>query len=235
MELFQHTLFINLDYRTDRLAHVKGELDKLGIQGERLNAVKMKAGNVGCTLSHIKCLDLAIERGWDQVFICEDDITFTNPAVLLESARKFVESGISWDVLVIGGNNCPPYEEIGDFCARVHNIQTTTGYIVKKEYYQVLLTNFKEGLAKLMREPDKKKQYSIDIYWKNLQHTDRWFILKPLTVIQYYDFSDIEEKVVDYAPMMLDFEKKALIEKLIREKQEEERKKISPFVMNFGV
>lgn len=221
-ELFARTLYINLDHRTDRLEHVSAELQKVGINGaERFPAIKMKAGNVGCTLSHIKCLELAKERGWEHVFICEDDITFTSPAVFRSSLEKFLNSGISWNVLVIGGNNCPPYEPVSDFCARVYNIQTTTGYIVKKEYYDILLSNYKEGLALLLREPEKKKQYSIDIYWKMLQQTGRWYVLLPLTVVQYYDFSDIEEKVVDYGPMMLDFDKRALIERLMREKEKE--------------
>lgn len=233
MELFRHTLFINLDHRTDRLEHVNAELAKVGIQGaERFSAVQMKAGNVGCSLSHIKCLELAKDRGWDQVFICEDDITFTNPTVFRESADKFVQSGIKWDVLVIGGNNCPPYDSVSDFCARVYNIQTTTGYIVKKEYYDILMSNFREGLTMLLREPEKKKQYSLDIYWKMLQKNDRWYVLLPLTVIQYYDFSDIEEKVVDYSHLMLDFEKRALIERLMKE---EEKKRANPFAMKFGV
>jgi hypothetical protein len=218
--LFERTLYINLDYRTDRLEHVLAEFKKVGIKNaERFSAVRMKAGNVGCTLSHIKCLELAKDRNWDHVFICEDDITFTNPQVLKDSADKFMNSGISWDVLVIGGNNCPPFETVGDFCARVHNVQTTTGYVVKKEYYDVLLSNYKEGLAFLLREPEKKKQYSLDIYWKILQQRDKWYLLTPLTIIQYYDFSDIEDRVVDYGPMMLDFNKQALIERLMKEKE----------------
>jgi hypothetical protein len=105
------------------------------------------------------------------------------------------------------------------------NVQTTTGYIVKKEYYDILYDNFKEGLAKLIREPEKKKQFSIDIYWKELQKTGRWYMVLPLTVVQYYDYSDIEEKVTDYRGMMLDFDKKALIERLMREQQQEADKK----------
>jgi GR25 family glycosyltransferase involved in LPS biosynthesis len=171
-------------------------------------------------------LEIAKKNEWPAVFICEDDITFTQPDVLLNSLKKMVESGIEWDVLVIGGNNCPPFIQTADFCARVMNVQTTTGYIVKKEYYDSLYDNFKVGLAKLMREPERKKEFSIDIYWKELQKTGRWYMLLPLTVVQYYDYSDIEEKVTDYRGMMLDFDKKALIERLMREQQEAEKKRL---------
>lgn len=231
MELLKHTLYINLDYRTDRLEHVQEELDKIGIKesAERFPAVKMEKGNVGCTLSHIKCIDLAKSRGWPYVFICEDDITFTDPGRFLSSLREFSQSVCEWNMVIIGGNNCPPFQPITDCYARVFNIQTTTGYIVNSNYYDILLNNFKEGLSKLMREPEKKKQYSLDIYWKTLQSMGLWFLITPPTVIQYYDYSDIEEKVVDYGPMMLDLEKRELMKKYMKkieeEKIEEERKR----------
>lgn len=231
MEILKHTLYINLDYRTDRLEHVQEELDKIGIKesAERFPAVKMEKGNVGCTLSHIKCIDLAKSRGWPYVFICEDDITFTDPGRFISSLREFSQSVHQWNMVIIGGNNCPPFDQITTAYARVYNIQTTTGYIVHSNYYDILLNNFKEGLSKLMREPEKKKQYSLDIYWKTLQSTGLWFLITPPTVIQYYDYSDIEEKVVDYGPMMLDLEKRELMEKYMKkieeEKIEEERKR----------
>jgi hypothetical protein len=224
--LLKHVLYINLEHRTDRLEYVVGELGKIGIfHGERFPAIKMAAGNVGCTLSHIKCLELAKKNEWPFVFICEDDITFTNPRVFCESLQKFAESGIPWDVLVVGGNNCPPFQFITEYCIRVQNVQTTTGYIVRKEYYDVLLANFKDGVSRLMREPDKKKHYSIDIYWKQLQQLDRWYLLTPLTVVQNYDYSDIEGKMIDYRGMMLDLDKRELIEKFMKE--EEEKRRIS--------
>jgi glycosyl transferase family 25 len=221
----EHILYINLDHRTDRKERVLGELAKIGIANpERFPAIKMAAGNVGCTLSHIRCIELAKERGWSQVLICEDDITFIDAGIYLNSLGKFLESESSWDVLVLGGNNCPPFSIVSDYYVRVHNIQTTTGYIVRKEYYDVLLANFKEGLTNLLREPEKKKLFSIDIWWKHLQQRDRWFLLTPLTVVQCYDYSDIEGKVTDYRGMMLDLDKRELIERLMREQKEKEKK-----------
>jgi hypothetical protein len=221
----EHILYINLEHRVDRRDSVLSELSKIGIMNpERFPAIKMAAGNVGCTLSHIRCIELAKARGWPQVLICEDDITFIDSGVFLTSLGKFLESESSWDVLVLGGNNCPPFSVISEYYVRVHNIQTTTGYIVRKEYYDVLLANFKEGLANLLREPEKKKLFSIDIWWKHLQQRDRWFLLTPLTVVQAYDYSDIECKVTDYRRMMLDLDKRELIERLMREQKEKEKK-----------
>jgi len=88
-----------LDHRTDRLEHIKAEFEKMGIQGERVQGIQPKSPAVGCTMSHIKCLELAKSRDYDQVFICEDDITFTNPELFKQNLNKFVENeNINWDV-----------------------------------------------------------------------------------------------------------------------------------------
>lgn len=153
MELLKNTLFINLDHRKDRLEHVTNELTKLGIHGERFNAIKTKVGAIGYTMSHIKCLEIAKERGYEHVFICEDDITFLNVELFKKNIEKFYENkDIRWDVLLIGGNNLPPYLEIGDYCIRVSNCQTTTGYIVNNHYYDTLIDNFRESVKNLLRE-----------------------------------------------------------------------------------
>ncbi len=237
MDLLQHTLFINLEHRTDRLDHALQEFKKLNIIAERFNAIKTASGNIGCTLSHIKCLELAKEKGYPFVFICEDDIQFTNPKVFLENLNKFYnmyKTGFQWDVLIVGGNTCPPFQPVNDFCVRTYNVQTTTGYIVQKHYYDKLIDNFKDGLQKLVREPHNKKIYSIDIYWKHLQAVDYWFITIPLTVNQYYDYSDIEEKVVDYTKPMLDLEKKELLAFLQKQKEKEEQEKLQKKMFNMS-
>mgnify|MGYP006422344223 CR=1 FL=1 len=72
MELLKHTLFINLEHRKDRLEHAMNEFKILGIEAERVDAVKPKSGAVGCTMSHIKCLELAKKRDYDYVFIAPD-------------------------------------------------------------------------------------------------------------------------------------------------------------------
>jgi GR25 family glycosyltransferase involved in LPS biosynthesis len=213
-DLLKYILYINLDGRPDRLKHVQTEMDKLQIKGERVAAIKMPDGAVGCTMSHIKCLELAKARGWPHVFICEDDILFLNPDVLKENLLKFSENReIDWDVVIIGGNNCPPYQRIADYCIRVSNNQTTTGYIVKSHYYDTLIANFKESASYLLREPSKRKQYALDIYWKNLQTSGKWYMITPPTVVQVDNYSDIEGRKVNYSGLMLDLDKEWLFKK----------------------
>lgn len=208
MDLFKHSLFINLDSRVDRFEHALQEFEKMNIQVERVSAIKNKNGAIGCTMSHIKCLQIAKNRDYDYVFICEDDITFLNPNKLKESAEKFKTYMKSkWDVLIIGGNNVPPYEQLSDYCARVFSCQTTTGYIVQKHFYDILIKNFKESAEKLMRDPANKREYALDMYWKRLQKEHIWLMLTPPTVTQYESYSDIEERNVNYDHLMLDMNK----------------------------
>ena len=212
MELLKNTLFINLEHRKDRLNHVTAQMNMMGITAERVNAVKMNSGAVGCTMSHIKCLELAKQRDYEYVFICEDDITFRNPDLFKRNLQRFYDDDdINWDLLIIGGNNVPPFQQVTEYCARVFYCQTTTGYVVKKNYYDTLLKNFRESVTGLMREPNNPSTYALDMYWKRLQLQDFWYMITPPTVTQYESYSDIENLNVNYENMMLDMEKPWLL------------------------
>jgi len=185
------------------------------MQVERVSAIKNKHGAIGCTMSHIKCLQLAKERDYEYVFVCEDDITFLDPNKLKESATLFLQNMKSrWDVLIIGGNNVPPYQKLSDYCARIFNCQTTTGYVVQKHFYDTLIENFKESATNLMRNPENKREYALDIYWKRLQQQHVWLMLTPPTVSQYESYSDIENKNVNYDHLMLDMNKEWYMKQL---------------------
>ena len=216
MEHIQHIFYINLDHRTDRLEHIESQLSNLGVldKSERFRAIKTTSGAVGCTMSHIKCLQLAIERKYENIFICEDDITFLDIPTFTKSLKYFFNQKKlkQWDVLVAGGNNAPPFEQVSEYYAKIHNCQSTTGYIVNKHYFLSLLNNFKEGLAFLLRDPTNKISFAIDVYWKQLQFRDNWYLILPLTVVQIESYSDIEERFVDYKNLMLDFDKKRMIQ-----------------------
>jgi GR25 family glycosyltransferase involved in LPS biosynthesis len=210
-DLVEHTLYINLTHRTDRLAEVVAELEKMGIRGTRFNAIKTANGAIGCSLSHLKCLEEAAANDWPYVFICEDDIVFLNPELVRTNVGLFCEKmGDNWDVLILGGNAVPPYQSIGNYAVRVANCQTTTGYIVNRRFYKPLIDNIREGIALFMRNPLDKRQFAIDIYWKRLQATHQWYMIVPPTVIQREGFSDVESRQTNYAGLMLDMQKEWL-------------------------
>jgi glycosyl transferase family 25 len=210
MELFKNTLFINLDHRKDRLEHVTEEFKKMNITAERVNAIKRDVGAIGCTLSHIKCLEIAKKRDYDYVFICEDDIYFKDPTLLKQNLEKFhTNSKMNWDVLIIGGNNARPYQIVEEYCSRVFYCRTTTGYIVKKHMYDTLLANFNESVTKLTNDLSKegKHKYALDMYWQRLQYQYFWYMITPPTVTQYTSYSDIENTTRDTEHLLLDMKK----------------------------
>lgn len=208
----EHILYINLDDRKIRRKNVEQQLDILGWKGERIKAIKLTNGALGCSLSHLKCIKLAKDRDYDMVLICEDDIYFTDPALFKRQLAKFLSSNISWDVAIIAGNNMPPYEKHSDFCIKVSHCQTTTGYIVKQHYYDTLMDNFNSGIKLLMRAQEKHREYAIDKFWLNLQKKDNWFMIIPATITQKPDYSDIEKKITNYNWCLLDIDKTHWVE-----------------------
>jgi hypothetical protein len=90
-----------------------------------------------------------------------------------------------------------------DTCIQVKNCQTTTGYIVQNHYFDTLIDHFKTGLLGLLKEPNKHITFALDQYWKILQKKDTWYLIIPLSVIQKDDYSNIENKYVNYSKGML--------------------------------
>jgi glycosyl transferase family 25 len=202
-----HVVYINLTSRTDRNERVQSELKKIGVDNpERFNAIKLEDGALGCSMSHLKCIELAKKNNYEYVFVCEDDIEFLNPELFLTQLKNFLTSNIAWDTILVAGNNMLPYLPVNDTCIKILNCQTTTGYIVKREYYNTLIDNYKTGIQNLLKEPFNN-EYKIDKYWFKLQRKDNWYLIIPLTIIQREDYSDIEKKVTNFRNYMLDYNK----------------------------
>jgi glycosyl transferase family 25 len=203
--------YINLDHRTDRKRHMESQLEYIRMAGNitRFNAIKNANGRIGCSLSHLKCIQLAKEANWESVMILEDDILFLLPSEFIENANGFFSNkNNKWDVLLLAGNNLPPFTTNADgLSIRVTHCQTTTGYVVKRHYYDTLISNIKEGIAKLMREPEHHYYFAIDKYWLQLQKQDRWMLLIPIIVVQKPDYSDIEKRHTDYQRIMSSVDK----------------------------
>ena len=195
-----NVLFINLDSRTDRRKHFESQFFEIGFHPQRFAAIQNARGAIGCTMSHIACMEMAIQNNWDHVLVCEDDATIINPGQLVHQVNHFFQRfNDSWDVLLLAGNNYQPFRQESPEAVRVANCQTTTAYLVRRPYFETLLANFKEGLRKLK---------AIDQYWKLLQRRDRWYLIVPISMIQRSDFSDVSNRRVDYINVMTQINKK---------------------------
>jgi glycosyl transferase family 25 len=200
-------MYINLERRPDRKMHVINELKKVGVEDPIcFKAIELENGALGCSMSHLKCVENAKKNNYDYVLICEDDVEFLDPPLFLNQLNLFFESNMIWDVLLIAGNNMIPYLPVNSSCIKIFNCQTTTGYIVKKEYYDKLIHHFKTGIQKFIKDPTNIS-YRIDKYWFELQREDKWYLLIPLSVVQKEDYSDIEKRVTNFKKYMLDYNK----------------------------
>jgi len=205
----KHAFYINLDSRPDRKMHVEKQINNIGLQAERFKAIKLTNGALGCSMSHLKLLETARENKWPHILIIEDDILFTDPSLFVKQFNSFLEAHKQFDVVLVSGNNLPPYTKIDDTCVKVSQCQTTTGYLVQSHYYETLIENFKTGIQKLIKDPKNHILYAIDKYWFNLQKAHNWFLIIPLTVTQREDYSDIEKRPTNYSRAMLDLDKEA--------------------------
>lgn len=204
----KNIFYINLEHRKDRKEHVESQLKSVGItQFERFNAIKNEIGMIGCGMSHLQCLKIAKERNYDHILIVEDDITFLNPTLFINQINQFFINHKDWDVVLISGSNYLPYTHIDSTCIKVNNCQTTTGYIIKNNYFDTLIENLKQGIQLLVNYPYKLNLFSLDQYWKILQKKDNWYLIIPMSVVQREDYSDIERRNVNYTNEMLKLNK----------------------------
>jgi glycosyl transferase family 25 len=209
----KHAFYINLEHRVDRKEQVEEQLKTIGINAERFNAIKMENGAIGCSMSHLKILQDALANKLDHVLIVEDDILFLKPEVFKPQINKFFElHGNNWDVVLLAGNNMPPYKPIDDTCIQVSRCQTTTGYLVNGHYIKVLMQNVKLGLTNLISKPSEHSKFAIDKFWFVLQGASKWFLITPLTVVQREGYSDIEKRVISYDTIMQDIDKASLFD-----------------------
>ena len=209
----RNIFYINLDKRIDRKIHFENQMKVLKWNAIRFPAIEHKVGALGCSMSHLKLLEYAKNTKLDHILIMEDDISFLNPFIFIENLNKFLSLNVDYDVLLIAGNNMGDYKIINDNCVQVSHCQTTTGYLVKNDYYDKLIENYKNSINLLINNMNKLNLYAIDQYWCKLQQTDKWFLLVPLTVTQKSFYSDIEQKIINYTPAMLKLDKRGFLQR----------------------
>ena len=158
-------------------------------------------------------MEIARDKSWTHVLIVEDDIQFLNPSLFTTQFNLFLSNHKTWDVVLIAGNNIPPYKTIDNTCIKVNTCQTTTGYLVNGHYFNTLIDNFRNGINNLIKFPQLHSKYAIDKFWFNLQKVDNWFLIIPLTVTQREDYSDIEKRATNYSKSMLDVDKVSFMQR----------------------
>jgi glycosyl transferase, family 25 len=192
--------YINLDHRHDRNKEIIGELTKMGIPStkyERFPAIYHKEiGGVGCGRSHIAILEDALKKGYHQIMVLEDDFMFcVTPQKFYDSMENLNQ--MEYDICLLSYNmiDSKGIENSSNF-RKVLNSQTTSGYIIKRHYFQKLINVFKEAVDGF-EKTNYHWIYAIDVMWKPLQQIDNWICFIPRLGKQRPSYSDCSNTYSD--------------------------------------
>lgn len=188
---------INLKKRTDRLERVKKDFAKYNLI--TVEAIEDEEGWVGCFKSHLKCIELAKEKKLPYSIVIEDDCKIVSETTFdtnLKLILDYLESNIDeWNIF-LGG---------------VTKVWTYNRYVKLTDDLKLLYI-------------DEGKTFHFMIYnsncydfWLNLKPTDPidkcWhnkivgIVSIPFIAIQYADYSDIENKQINYDSRFISIEK----------------------------
>lgn len=183
---------INLDSATDRLAKVREEIGKAGlnfkrirgtlgkslIQDERLEYASKACADrcphavLGVSISHIRTWKTALDDNVSSALICEDDVEFVdNFRSKLQEAVN--QAPTQWDIIWAGCLFCEDVSIVGDLSLSLMNLRGKSKNISEKLWIPpyALGTHCylvsRRGLHKLLRL-SKNLNESIDIHMNRL-------------------------------------------------------------------
>ena len=198
-DIMQGVLVINLPNRPDRLKNIRSELSRLEVPDEMVTIISamevIPCGHLGCTRSHIKALEYALDHKWQRVLILEDDFSFDVARErMLFMIFEFLDTTAAWDVLMFtAGWKEYTLKTNLSFVKRLKYGTTTAGYLVNGiESMNALRDNFKtsealltsEVLEHVKKHPRGERLYqtanALDMYWRDFQAKHNFFITEPM-------------------------------------------------------
>lgn len=199
--------YINLEHREDRDKEFLEEMNNYDIPFEKIVRIPgvytKEYPALGCSKSHYLALEKFLKTDYKTCIIFEDDFKFSLDKeyvhFLLDS---FFEQNINFTIVLLAGNILVSEEGIEPFIKRVIEAQTSSAYLITREYAHMLIQTIKDSIdlqENWVTEHGKiNPEYCIDIYWKRLQDIHKWLIFNPKIGHQRGSYSDIEGKYVDY-------------------------------------
>tara|TARA_B110000046_G_C13025509_1_gene413786 strand:+ start:5744 stop:6388 length:645 start_codon:yes stop_codon:yes gene_type:complete len=197
--------YINLDSRKDRKEHFEKNIKKHKIFSNitRSSAIKHTRGDIGCGMSHLNILQKLKNEEGEYFLVCEDDLIILSDNALTKFEEYFekIKDNKEWDLILL-----TPFSAVsvnGDaelnenHFVRIVNAQTTTAYIVKKSFIDLLIMNFDIAI-KSMEKGGCNQEFAIDMFWKKLQPQCNFYTFKYRFMGQLPGYSDIEKRIVNY-------------------------------------
>lgn len=130
--------FINLDSRKDRLEKITKNLNDLGIQHQRIDAVRGR-GAEGPGMSHCKCVEMAKEKDLDMILVCEDDVLF-HPNTVERFWECFNSLPEDWEIFIGGASTLHSPKKCNDKIFRVGFFTGVHFVLYRKSSYDKVLS-----------------------------------------------------------------------------------------------
>ncbi len=195
MKGIDRVYYINLERRSDRRQHIESEIARVGLTGERVDAIWDRNGALGCMQSHSKALAAFLASDAETALILEDDFTFVGSAAEIERlfSVAFEVMPADWDGLVLAYNPtafsfC---EGPAPFLVRLLGGQTTSGYLVRRSAAAELKSLWDDAAMKMWVE-GLRHELCADICWQRLHREGKWYAFVPSMGYQYANHSDIQ-------------------------------------------
>jgi GR25 family glycosyltransferase involved in LPS biosynthesis len=200
---------INLRERNDRYLESLLEFKKIGLKESdftRIEAKKTLNGAEGCALSHAFTLaNFLFTTQCEFCLILEDDFEIKNPASFTSDIKILLNKGMLWDVLLLASNASVAIKKtVYENVYRVVHAQTTSAYIVRRDFAPSLIKKFYESAGHIrettaiLPHQDQRFLFAPDILWKELQLNYHFLAYLPQITKQRKSFSDVENKITDY-------------------------------------
>lgn len=191
MENIHRIVYINLAQRPDRRKEVLAELSRLGVREDKI--VRFEAvptGLSGCNASHAGVLQMALDLGWPNVLILEDDFNFVEDAEYVEKALlHFFSQAEAWDCVQLATGSVRETRQ-DDFLSRVEEGTNAAGYLVNRPAMAKLQAVI-FGAVEPLRQTGQHWTYMNDIVWREVMKDGRWFAFAPALGYQRYSYSDL--------------------------------------------
>jgi GR25 family glycosyltransferase involved in LPS biosynthesis len=148
-------------------------------------------GSLGCLKSHVEICRIALERGYENILILEDDTEFVNSIDNFIKYSKKINN--SYDMLYLAGryiNKNPNKQSVSNMphiTIKSNNILTTGSYCIKKPAMEYLINNI--------------NNYSkeIDVFYvEKIQSNFDCYLCIPNITKQRDGYSDIQQNNVNY-------------------------------------
>jgi hypothetical protein len=194
-DLISHVIYINLDARDDRKAHIERELSVFKPEKiTRIPAVIDKNPKLGCSKSHIKALEMARDNKYPNVLIMEDDAMWTNVDVTYPILKRLLNE--PHDGILLGTVDGATFDAT---TLRITFAETTSGYIVKEPFYQKYLDLYQAALSKL--DPNNNGAFVLaDGLSQEAYKAGTWYVVSPSLVTQLPSFSNINLQFKNLTP-----------------------------------